>query len=136
MLQGGRAGFELKVFGLAAMFGYAFFKFGWSYRLFNYCSILFGTIPMLDATARDPAAASAVAERVIKVNVIAAKHFNSGLRAIFLSIGYLGWFVNAYLFIAMTLFVFVVLIRRQFYSEARDAILMGTDLESSPLKAP
>jgi len=41
MLEGGRAAFELKVGGLAVIFGYAFFKFGWSYRLFNYCSIRF-----------------------------------------------------------------------------------------------
>lgn len=43
---GGRAAFELKVCGLIAIFGYSFFKFGWSYRLFNYCTILFGGLPM------------------------------------------------------------------------------------------
>ena len=37
MLEGGRTAFELKVGGLAIIFGYAFFKVGWSYRLFNYC---------------------------------------------------------------------------------------------------
>ncbi|WP_407829728.1 DUF599 family protein, partial [Staphylococcus aureus] len=40
----GRTAFELKVIGLTCLFGYSFFKFGWSYRLFNYCTILFGAI--------------------------------------------------------------------------------------------
>ena len=123
MLQGGRQGFELKVGGLAVIFAYSFFKFGWSYRLFNYCSILFGGLPMHGDTLKDPERAERAGERVIALNIIAAKHFNAGLRAIFLSIGYLGWFVNAYVFMAMTVFVFFVLIRRQFFSEAREAVL-------------
>ena len=123
MLQGGRQGFEMKVGGLAIIFAYSFFKFGWSYRLFNYCSILFGGLPMHAETIKEPERAARAAERVIALNVIAAKHFNAGLRAIFLSIGYLGWFVNAYVFMAMTVFVFFVLIRRQFFSEAREAIV-------------
>jgi len=109
MLQGGRQGFELKVGGLAVIFAYSF---------------LHGD------TLKDPGQAARGAERVIKLNIIAAKHFNAGLRAIFLSIGYLGWFVNAYVFMAMTVFVFFVLVRRQFFSEAREAILK--DIEDQP----
>ncbi|MCB1446345.1 MAG: DUF599 family protein [Rhizobiaceae bacterium] len=126
-LQGGRQGFELKVGGLAAIFAYSFFKFGWSYRLFNYCSILFGTLPMHADYVKDPEAGQRAADRVVALNIIAAKNFNAGLRAIFLSIGYLGWFVNAYVFMAMTLFVFIVLARRQFLSEAREAIVRDLD---------
>ncbi len=111
---GGRAAFELKVGGLTALFGYAFFKFGWSYRLFNYCTILFGGLPM-NSQINDRAEAERAADQVVKMNVIAAKNFNEGLRAIFLSIGYLGWFVNAYIFMAMTLLVVVILTRRQFF---------------------
>lgn len=121
--HGGRVAFEMKVVGLTGIFGYSFFKFGWSYRLFNYCTILFGGLPMVDEARADPQAAKAAAERVISMNVAAANHFNAGLRAIFLSIGYLGWFVNAYMFIATTALVIITLLRRQFYSRAR-AILM------------
>lgn len=126
-LQGGRPGFELKVGGLAVIFGYSFFKFGWSYRLFNYCTILFGALPMHADYIKNPEAGQKAAERVIRLNIIAAKHFNAGLRAIFLSIGYLGWFVNAYMFMGMTLFVFIVLMRRQFSSDAREAIIQDLD---------
>src|SRR6188508_2797367 len=36
---------EMKSIGLAVIFVYAFFKFAWSYRLFNYVSILLGAMP-------------------------------------------------------------------------------------------
>ncbi|MCP8893464.1 DUF599 family protein [Shinella daejeonensis] len=127
LFQASRASFELKVGGLACIFGYAFFKFGWSYRLFNYCTILLGAIPMNSEIEKDPAAAELAADKVIHMNVLAAKHFNKGLRAIFLSIGYLGWFVSPYLFMATSVAIIVVLIRRQFYSEARLAILHGME---------
>ena len=127
VFQGSRAGFELKVGGLACIFGYAFFKFGWAYRLFNYCSILFGAVPMLDDIPKAPAAAELAANKVIAMNILAAKHFNAGLRAIFLSIGYLGWFVSPYVFILTTILVVAVLVRRQFYSEARRTILQSIE---------
>ncbi len=121
--SGGRLMFEIKAGGLAVIFGYAFFKFGWSYRLFNYCSIVFGSIPMVSSLSEDPTGGEAIIERAIRLNILAGSHFNSGLRAIFLSIGYLGWFAGPYAFIATTLFVMVVLIRRQFFSRARAALL-------------
>ena len=118
-----REGFEIKVGGLTCLFGYAFFKFGWSYRLFNYCSILIGTIPMMsDIAGREEEARRAV-EKAATMNIIAAKNFNAGLRTIFLSIGYLGWFVNPFVFMGTTVIVIIVLVRRQFYSEARNALL-------------
>ncbi|KQW28582.1 hypothetical protein ASE36_08735 [Rhizobium sp. Root274] len=123
IVQGGRATFELKVCGLIALFAYSFFKFGWSYRLFNYCTILFGAIPMTDEAREHPARTMAAAERAIQMNIIAASHFNMGLRAIFYSIGYLGWFVSPWIFMLASGTVFVVLIRRQYFSEARRALL-------------
>ncbi|WP_377289256.1 DUF599 domain-containing protein [Rhizobium sp. SG2393] len=118
-----REGFEIKVGGLACLFGYAFFKFGWSYRLFNYCSILIGAIPMMsDVAGREKEAEHAV-EKAATMNIIAAMNFNAGLRTVFLSIGYLGWFVNAFVFMATTTLIILVLLRRQFFSEARNALL-------------
>ena len=61
------------------------------------------------------------------MNILAAKQFNMGLRAIFLSIGYLGWFVSPYLFMMTTAGITVVLVRRQFYSDARAAVLESLD---------
>ena len=88
VFHGGRTAFELKVGGLTCLFGYSFFKFGWAYRLFNYCSILIGSIPMMSDLNQDVADAQRRAEQAVKLNIYAAKHFNAGLRAIFLSVSY------------------------------------------------
>lgn len=121
-----RALFELKVFGLIGIFAYAFFKFGWSYRLFNYSSILFGAIPMKGDVAGDSTELDAAASRAAALNILGGKHFNAGLRAIFLSIGYLGWFAGPFVLMGSTTLVILVLLRRQFFSNARAAVLKGT----------
>jgi uncharacterized membrane protein len=123
-----RVAFETKVFGLIAIFAYAFFKFGWSYRLFNYASILFGAIPMKDDLPDDNTELDAAADRAASVNILAGRHFNAGLRAIFMSIGYLGWFAGPYVLIGSSTLVVLVLLRRQFLSNARSAILKGTSI--------
>lgn len=116
--------FEIKVMGLITVLAYAFFKFGWSYRLFNYCSILIGAVPL----PRDEAYAHPDTERAIdraaKLNILAGKHFNAGLRGVFFSIAYLGWFLGPVALILTTLLLLAVLIRRQFFSSARRAVLL------------
>ena len=118
--------FEAKVLGLVAVLCYAFFKFGWSYRLFNYCSILIGAVPVAREDGQTDAEIDASVARAAQMNMLAGKHFNAGLRAIFFSIGYLGWFVGPWVFIATTTFILGVLIRRQFFSAARRAVLEGS----------
>ncbi|MCG7394755.1 DUF599 family protein [Microvirga sp. ACRRW] len=116
-----RLALELKVIGLAVIFVYAFFKFAWSYRLFNYMAILVGAVPVLKESNREEA--MIVARQAAAMNVVAGKHFNRGQRAFFFSLAYLGWFISAYLFIAATAGVLFVMWRRQFISDARDAAL-------------
>ncbi|MEP3438159.1 MAG: DUF599 family protein [Hoeflea sp.] len=120
------AAFEFKVFGLIGIFAYAFFKFGWSYRLFNYTSILFGAIPMKSDAPDNWSELEAAADRAASLNVLAGRHFNAGLRAIFLSIGFLGWFAGPWVLMGSTTLVILVLLRRQFFSNARSAILKDT----------
>jgi len=118
-----RTVYEVKVLGLMTVLAYAFFKFGWAYRLFNYCSILIGAVPMTrDA---EPAVLESALLRAARMNVIAGSHFSSGLRGLFFSIGYLGWFVGPAVLVMATLLVLVVLVRRQFFSSARTALLTG-----------
>lgn len=116
--------FEVKVFGLIFILAYSFFKFGWAYRLFNYCSILIGAVPHLTASKEPDEAIHTAVMRATRMNVLAGKHFNAGLRGIFFSIGYLGWFVDARVFFLTTALLLAVLIRRQFFSEARQAVLV------------
>jgi uncharacterized membrane protein len=116
-----RAVFEAKVLGLVVLLAYAFFKFGWAYRLFNYCSILIGAVPVLREA--EGGGMDAAVERAATMNILAGKHFNAGLRGIFFSIGYLGWFVGPLVLVVTTLLVLAVLLRRQFFSAARRAVI-------------
>nr|WP_246188735.1 DUF599 family protein [Nitratireductor arenosus] len=116
-----RALFEDKVLGLMIILAYAFFKFGWSYRLFNYCSILIGAVPQADDTT-DPAQLERCVGRAVGMNIVAGGHFNAGLRAMFFSIGYLGWFLGPIALGLTTVFILTVLVRRQYFSEAREAL--------------
>lgn len=125
-----RALVEIKLLGLVVIFAYAFFKFGWAYRLFNYCTILIGAIPMRSDADRDPEHAKRAVRAAATMNQLAAKHFNSGLRGIFFGIAYLGWFLGPYVLIVTTVLVLVILAHRQFFSAARSAVgepLKGDD---------
>ena len=113
---------ELKVIGLAVIFVYAFFKFAWSYRLFNYVAIIVGSVPVL-GRGESEAEAAAVARRAGALNVVAGRHFNRGQRAFFFALAYLGWFVSPYAFMAGTGAVLFVMWRRQFASDAREALI-------------
>jgi len=125
-----RALWEMKIIGLAMIYAYAFFKFGWAYRLFNYATILMGAMPDGDPP---PPQARDVADSAGGVMVLAGKHFNRGQRAFFFSIGYLGWFAGAQVFAATTLFVLIVLIRRQFASKARALAASLHQFPSEPM---
>lgn len=111
---------EAKLAGLIIVLGYTFFKFGWSYRLFNYCGILLGATPMRD---EKNANIETYAQQAGEMNVLAGRHFNAGQRGIFFAVGYLGCFVGPETLILTTTLVLLVLIRRQFYSKARQVAL-------------
>src|SRR5216683_2315797 len=108
---------ELKCVGLILIFIYAFFKFGWSYRLFNYVAILLGAMPF--ERDKDTPEAEAHVQRTARLFEAAGRHFNHGQRAIFFALGYLGWFVSPYVLIVTTAAVLVVMWSRQFVSDAK-----------------
>src|SRR5436309_689478 len=107
---------EIKCVGLILIFIYAFFKFAWSYRLFNYVAILLGAMP--PAEQRDTPAAEAHVLRTSRLFEAAGRHFNRGQRAFFFALGYLGWFVSPWVLLFTTALVVVVTWRRQFASNA------------------
>jgi uncharacterized membrane protein len=111
---------EIKCVGLVLIFVYAFFKFAWAYRLFNYVAILLGAMP--PATQRDTPQAEAHVVRTTRVFEAAGRHFNRGQRAFFFALGYLGWFVSPWVLFATTALVVIVTWRRQFASDAWGAM--------------
>jgi uncharacterized membrane protein len=126
-LPSSRTMFETKTAGLLLIYSYAFFKFGWSYRLLNYCSILIGAVPLVLNNMPVSDEVRKASEKALVFNRLAGRHFNAGLRAIFFSIGFMGWFAGPYLFFGSTLFILAVLVRRQFFSKARAALLEPGD---------
>jgi uncharacterized membrane protein len=106
---------ELKVLLLVVIFIYAFFKFAWAFRLFNYCSVLIAAAPVAPVPDNE---AHQIAKRAADVNTNASRHFNKGLRSYFFALAALGWFLNAAVFILTTTWVLWILYRREFRSHS------------------
>ena len=107
--------FDAKIVGLAVIFVYAFFKFSWAYRLFNYASLLVGALPPAKEAGTPPA--KAAIDRAVIFLRLGGKNFNRGQRAFFFSIAYLAWLVSPWLMLAGTAVVIGVLVHRQFWSQ-------------------
>jgi uncharacterized membrane protein len=114
-----RVMWEMKMMGLAVIFVYAFFKFAWSYRLFNYFAIMVGAAPPPEQ--KDTRQAQAFAHRASRLCADAGRHFNRGQRAFFFALGYLGWFLGPLPLALSTTGILIVMWRRQFASESRIA---------------
>ena len=114
------------------IFTFAFFKFAWAYRLFNYVLVLVGAAP--DQSAANAIANlegdSYVAESNISIlkyrnnyavnlgrlHALGARHFTTGLNSYFFALAAVAWFLDPRLFIAATIWLSIVLYRRAFKS--------------------
>ncbi|HKQ31293.1 MAG TPA: DUF599 family protein [Burkholderiales bacterium] len=104
---------ELRLLVLIVVFVHAFFKFTWAMRQFNYCAVMIGAAPV-ELNRHDPE----FVERAAWLNTLANKDLNQGLRAYYLGLAVLAWFVNVWAFMATTVLVIAVLYHREFHSEA------------------
>ena len=113
-----RLEWEIKVLLVVAIVTYAFFKFAWSYRLFNYVIILLGAAPdpRIEGRRPDTAELDAFAARLGRLHAVAAYHFTAGIYAYFHALSAMAWLVSPWLFMAATLLVSAVLYRRAFGS--------------------
>ena len=104
---------DVKVLLLVVVFAYAFFKFTWAFRHYNYCLILLGSVPNPDRLDQESAR---IAERLATIATSTARHFNRGIRAYYFGLAALGWFIQPWLFVLLSAWVVVVLYRREFRS--------------------
>lgn len=111
--------FELKILVLLAIFIYAFLKFTWALRQFNYCCALIGAAPPPPVPESEREAAAAPIAELLS---LAVASFNGGLRAYYFSLAVLTWFVQPWLFIVVTAWMLLVLLRRQLLSRTFRAI--------------
>ena len=105
---------ELKILLVVFIFVFAFFKFAWSYRLYNYILIMIGAAPRKD---EDENVLRQYAMKLSLLHALAARHFTTGLNSYFFALSAFTWFLNAWFFMASTLWVVFVLYRRAFRSD-------------------
>jgi len=119
-VQTSRTAWELKVLLVTTIFTFAFFKFAWSYRLFNYVLIIIGAAPDQSVDQNHAAPNSFdrenYAEQTGVLHTLAAKHFTMGLNSYFFALAACTWFLNPVVFIFTTIWVSIVMYRRAFFS--------------------
>ncbi len=111
---------EAKVLLLLVVFVYAFFKFTWALRQFNYVAILIGAAPPWTEASSPEALIVAEQARVIATR--ASGHFNKAMRSYYFGLAALTWFIHPHLFIGLTLAILAVVYRREFRSQAAQSI--------------
>jgi uncharacterized membrane protein len=106
---------ELKIFLLIIVFVYAFFKYTWALRQYNYACIVVGAAPPANEHNQH---FEEYAQNAARLIASGGRHFNIALRAYYFGLAALSWFVSPVLFIAVSTWVVLVLYRREFRSHA------------------
>jgi uncharacterized membrane protein len=109
-----RSAFYVKTAALMTFYAYAFFKFGWAYRLFNYSAVMLAATPEAGEEGAEEAA-----QGVAGMNIAAAQQYTAGIRAFFLAIAFLAWLATWYAFVIATVVIVAALANRQYGSRAR-----------------
>jgi uncharacterized membrane protein len=118
--------FDLKVLLLLGIFVYAFFRFTWSLRQYNFGAMLVAAIPVPDRLAQQGEAVRAdMSLRAATMLSFAAEAFNDGLRAYYMAFAAVGWFFSPWAFVVASAVVIVVLYQREFHSAALKLLLAG-----------
>lgn len=104
---------EMKIFLLIIIFVYAFFKYTWSLRQYNYAGIYVVAAPPARERNEEH---SQIAQKGANLVANAAKHFNNGLRAYYFGLAALAWFIHPYALMAATWWVVFVTYRREYRS--------------------
>lgn len=102
--------FETKVLLLVGIFAYAFLKFTWALRQFNYCLALIGSAPHPPFERSEMLA---MAENIADTLSMAVRAFNGGMRSYYFALAALWWFIDPRLFILAATGVVLVLGGRQ-----------------------
>ena len=103
---------------LLALFVYAFFKFTWSMRLYNFVAVMIGSAPMPEDSKVSPAAREALVLHSSKICNQAGDAFNLGLRSYYYALAVIAWFIHPTALLVTSTLVVLVLYRREFRSDA------------------
>jgi len=113
--------FRIRLIAPVAMIMFSFFKFAWAQRLFGYCAVMIGATP--ERRPGNEAEVLAAARDAGELNWLAARSFARGLRGLYFTLGSLAFLIGPLALIASASAVALMIIRREFRSESRAAML-------------
>lgn len=102
---------QIHLFVTLAIFVLSFFSFTLALRQFNHFCILLGALDHAN-TSKDEITA------VARINTMAARNFNNGIRAYYFAVPMVFWFVSEWLAVGVSLITVGFLIHREFFSTA------------------
>lgn len=110
---------EIKILLILLFLVTAFLRFVWAHRVFGYSAVLMAAVP------NDPDHPQVMerAEQAAELNTLAARSFNSGMRAVYFALGATAWLLGPMALIFATLAVMAMIWRREFASNSRDVLL-------------
>jgi uncharacterized membrane protein len=103
---------QIHLFATLSIFVLSFFAFTLALRQFNHFCILLGAIEHSEHVARDEI------DGIARLNTLAAKNFNNGIRAYYFAVPMVAWFASEWLAIAATVLTVAFMIHREFFSTA------------------
>jgi uncharacterized membrane protein len=106
------ADMQIHLLVLLAIFVSSFFAFSLSLRQFNHFCIMIGAI------SHDVPATEEEIDSIAMLNSLAAKNFNSGIRAYYFAVPAVAWFGSPWLAIGVTLITTGFIVHREFFSSA------------------
>lgn len=116
---------ELRMVVLMTLFVYAFFKFTWSMRLYNFVGVMIAGAPLPSDSKVSAGAREALALNSAAICNQAGDAFNLGLRSYYYALAVVSWLIHPVLLIVTSTFVVFVLYRREFKSDALSSLQAG-----------
>ncbi|WP_374339281.1 DUF599 domain-containing protein [Leeia sp.] len=110
-----RGWWQIRLLLMLVVFVFAYFKFTWSMRQFNFLCILMGAAPQ---PVQDTATLESEAEQMARINSYAGDEFNRGIRAYYFGLAAASWFIQPWLVVGLCTLVVWILYRRDFASPA------------------
>ncbi len=113
---------EVKLLIIVLILVYGFLKFVWSQRVFGYCAVVLGAMPGDQPEDQDEELIKREVARAAKLNSLAARSFNKGLRSIYYALATMAWFLGPIPFLLAVTLTSTMMVRREFASNTRDAL--------------
>jgi len=110
---------EVKLILVVLLISSAFLKYVWSHRLFGYTAVLMSAVP------NDPADPECMhrTDQAADLLILASRAFTRGMRTTYFALAACAWLMGPYALMAATVATTAMLWRREFSSNARDALL-------------